>query len=142
MKTPEVHERMIGEYGPNKITKVFDSRVQRRIDQDKERIKEYLTQNPVAIQTTSGLVFHRLTETVMEMPQERSRVMFRYIVRMLFNGEEVDNTMDESPPIMANLNELDLGVREGLSMMRVGERAKFLIPPHLLHRVNPADKQR
>ena len=85
---------------------------------------------PGAVQTESGLIYQRLQEGDGPSPGPTDIVAVRYSGKLI-NGKEFDYTAPYRDPRKIGLAKAIPGWVEGLQLMKVGGKAKFVIPPHL-----------
>lgn len=91
---------------------------------DKYRKKEGVQE------TSSGLLYEVITEGDGDMPSHNSCVTVHQRA-MLVGGKVLDDTYKENTPMEFNLSEVIEGYAEGLQMMHIGSRYKFVVPPDL-----------
>ena len=78
----------------------------------------------------SGLMYEIISEGTGEYPDATATVNVHQRA-MLVSGKVLDDTYKENTPIAFKLQEVIDGYAEGLQMMRVGSRYKFVVPPEL-----------
>jgi len=85
-----------------------------------------------ATTTTTGLQYLQLNPGTGNVPVIGDIVTMNYIATLV-DGTELDNTYTSGVPAKTiwGLNRLLPGWEEGIGLMKVGEKAKFVIPPSL-----------
>jgi FKBP-type peptidyl-prolyl cis-trans isomerase len=86
--------------------------------------------------TASGLQYQVLkqgTGTVSPKPTDTVRVHYH---GTLLNGNVFDSSVQRGEPISFPLNRVIAGWTEGLQLMKVGDKFKFIIPPQLAYGAN------
>jgi len=87
--------------------------------------------------TASGLMHVVLQEGQGETPKKTDRVTVHY-TGWLLDGTKFDSSVDKNQPITVSLQRGVIpGWLEGLALMKVGEKRKFIIPPNLGYGANP-----
>ncbi|SRR6056297_2480576 len=86
--------------------------------------------------TESGLQYRVIEEGDGILPSEESVVVFNFIGKFV-NGEEFNNTFGSDEPVLASMNFLPAGLREGLQLSPIGSRYEFVLPPDLAYGNNP-----
>ena len=84
-------------------------------------------------ESKSGL--HYLIYQKGEGKQAKSgmQAMVSYSVSLL-NGKEIFNTKETGPQaFLIEKDHVETGIHEGITYMKVGDRAKIIIPPYLAH---------
>ena len=99
---------------------------------------EYLKANNITDYTASGLFFNKLVTTEGEKPQEGQ------IARIKFDASYLDGTplgsseqLGEYYDVVMGQGKVLKGLEEGIGMMRVGEKARFVLPYTLAYGTNP-----
>lgn len=99
---------------------------------------EYLKANNITDYTASGLFFNKLVTTEGEKPQEGQ------IARIKFDASYLDGTplgsseqLGEYYDVVMGQGKVLKGLEEGIGMMRVGEKARFVLPYTLAYGANP-----
>lgn len=80
--------------------------------------------------TASGLMYEVITEGDGEYPDAAATVTVHQRASLV-GGKMLDDTYKDNTPMEFNLKEVIDGYAEGLQMMRVGSRYKFVIPPEI-----------
>lgn len=91
---------------------------------DKYRKKEGVKE------TDSGLLYEIIKQGDGECPPHNANVTVHQRA-MIANGKVLDDTYKENTPMEFCLSEVIEGYSEGLQMMPLGSRYKFVIPPDL-----------
>lgn len=99
---------------------------------------EYLKANDITEYTASGLFFNKLVTTEGEKPQDGQ------IARIKFDASYLDGTplgsseqLGEYYDVVMGQGKVLKGLEEGIGMMRVGEKARFVLPYTLAYGANP-----
>jgi FKBP-type peptidyl-prolyl cis-trans isomerase len=82
--------------------------------------------------TASGLQIETLTAGTGESPKATDKVKVHY-TGTLIDGTKFDSSVDRGEPITFPLNGVIKGWGEGLQLMKVGEKARLVIPPSLAY---------
>ena len=80
--------------------------------------------------TASGLQIETLTAGTGETPKATDKVKVHY-TGTLIDGTKFDSSIDRGEPITFPLNGVIKGWGEGLQLMKVGGKARLVIPPSL-----------
>lgn len=83
-----------------------------------------------AEKTASGLMYVTLKEGAGAQPKPEDTIDVHY-TGWLVDGTKVDSSVDRGKPATRPLNKFIKGWIEGVGMMKVGEKRKFIIPPDL-----------
>lgn len=92
-----------------------------------------VAQEPDVLGTPSGLLY-RVERAVPQgaRPGHRDEVLVHYR-GLLADGDEFDSSYDRNTPARFAVRDVIAGWREGVKLMRVGERFTFFIPPQLAY---------
>ncbi|WP_282177567.1 FKBP-type peptidyl-prolyl cis-trans isomerase [Vibrio nereis] len=82
--------------------------------------------------TESGLLYQVMTSTEGEMPKDTDTVQVHY-KGTLTDGTQFDSSYDRGEPATFPLNRVIPGWTEGVQLMPVGSKFKFVIPPELAY---------
>jgi FKBP-type peptidyl-prolyl cis-trans isomerase len=83
--------------------------------------------------TPSGLRYIIQTEGTGASPTATSRVTVHYTGTLLANGKKFDSSVDRGQPAVFPLNQVIKGWTEGIQLMKVGGKYKFIIPSNLAY---------
>ncbi len=84
------------------------------------------------VKTKSGLLYQVLTDATGEKPSETDTVEVHY-VGTLIDGTKFDSSYDRGQTASFPLNRVIAGWTEGLQLMPVGSKYKFVIPSELAY---------
>ncbi|WGW00034.1 FKBP-type peptidyl-prolyl cis-trans isomerase [Vibrio sp. YMD68] len=84
------------------------------------------------MKTETGLMYQVLTEAQGEQPKETDTVQVHY-KGTLIDGTQFDSSYDRGEPAVFPLNRVIPGWTEGVQLMPVGSKFKFVIPPQLAY---------
>jgi FKBP-type peptidyl-prolyl cis-trans isomerase FkpA len=131
----------IEEYGPKLnayLQKRFESVQQRMTAQagvEKEKGTAYLEKAAAeagAVKTESGIVYIETQAGTGAAPEMTDKVKVHYTGKLI-DGTVFDSSVERGEPIVHPLNGFVPGWSEGVSMMKVGGKARLVIPPELAY---------
>jgi len=91
---------------------------------------DYLTANNITEHTESGLFYKKLNTTTGAMPQVGQTALVKYVATFL-DGSMLGSSDDlgvEHYEVPLGQHKVLRGLEEGISLMHVGEKARFVIP--------------
>jgi len=127
------------EFGPQLneyLQKRFENVQKRQAEQsvgEVQKGQEYLEQaasEDGAEKTASGLVYTSIVEGSGAQPKSTDRVTVHYTGSVI-SGEVFDSSVKRGEPATFGLNQVIPGWTEGLQMMKVGGKARLVIPSEL-----------
>jgi peptidylprolyl isomerase len=83
--------------------------------------------------TPSGLRYIMSAEGSGASPTATSKVTVHYTGTLLANGKKFDSSLDRGQPATFGLNQVIKGWTEGIQLMKVGGKCKFIIPSDLAY---------
>lgn len=122
------------EFGP-KINPMLQERLQKvqaQAEAEGAAFREQAAQEEGIVQTASGLLFKELKAGTGASPQATDRVKVHY-QGTLIDGTVFDSSVERGEPITFALDQVVKGWTEGLQMMKVGGKAKLIVPPELAY---------
>ena len=99
----------------------------------KDFAKNYATENPTAVTTASGLIYHELVSGKGDSPQGLEAKVQVHYHGTTINGDVFDSSVLRGEPIEFSLGQVIGGWQEGLQLMKAGGRAKLIIPSDLAY---------
>ena len=133
------------EFGPQLneyLQKRFENVQKRQAEQsvgEVQKGQEYIDQvasEDGAKKTESGLVYVSLEEGSGAQPKSTDRVTVHYTGSVI-SGEVFDSSVKRGEPATFGLNQVIPGWTEGLQMMKVGGKARLVIPSELCYGNSP-----
>lgn len=99
------------------------------------QIKLFLAQNKdwKMIKTGSGLQYYIYHNGTGDQAREDLIAQVEMKVTLLDGSECYKTKSDEYEEFMIDRSNIETGVQEGIKKMRIGDKAKFIIPSHLAH---------
>lgn len=117
-----------------KIQELFKTRMEKQAGEVKkkgaEAIEKFVKEG--ATKTASGLAYKNLVEGTGPTPKETDIVKVQYHGTLL-DGTVFDSSRDRGQPVSFPLNRVIRGWTEGLQLMKVGGKTKFMIPSDLAY---------
>lgn len=101
---------------------------------EEDRIEAFISRRAWdMMQTGTGLYYSIEGEGSGVPPEVDQLVSVNYKIQLL-NGEDVYASKVEDPEnFVLGKDQVESGLHEGLQLMKVGQKARFIIPPHLAH---------
>ena len=106
--------------------------------QSEQAFWDYLKANDITEYTVNGLFFKKLTTTEGAKPEEGQTVRIKYVAKYL-DGTELGSSdqLGEFYEMEYGKGAVLKGLEEGVGLMRVGEKARFVLPYTLAYGDNP-----
>lgn len=118
-----------------KIQKLFQERVKKNADKQKNKGKEFLaafSKEKDVVTTESGLAYKILSEGKGDFPKETDEVKVHYH-GTLIDGTVFDSSKERGEPVTFPLNRVIKGWTEGVQKVKEGGKIKLVIPPELAY---------
>ena len=120
--SPSDANAILNTYGPQ-LNEILQGRAAQQMDQDKSKgvqyLQDFLTANPSAVQTESGLVYLETQAGTGASPAADSMVEVHYH-GTLVDGTVFDSSLQRGEPMGFPLNGVIPGWTEGLQLMKEG----------------------
>ncbi|HNW69930.1 MAG TPA: FKBP-type peptidyl-prolyl cis-trans isomerase [Bacteroidales bacterium] len=95
-------------------------------------IEDYIQRHEWAMQKTgTGLRYHIYKKGNGAQPKDKDKVIISFQVNLINGVECYDSKNDGLKLFELGKAEVESGLEEGIKLMRVGDRAKLIIPSHL-----------
>lgn len=117
------------------IQNMFKSRMEKQASSVKKQGEDFLenfVKTEGATKTESGLAYKVITEGTGATPKETDIVKVHYH-GTLINGEVFDSSVERGQEVSFPLNRVIRGWTEGVQLMKVGGKTKFVIPADLAY---------
>ena len=104
------------------------------IETEKARIDAYISRRQLQMQETgTGLRYFIINRTDGVQATDGKRALVNFKVSLL-DGTECYSSEKKGPQeFLIGQDNVESGLHEGIKLMRVGEKAKFIMPSHLAH---------
>lgn len=105
------------------------------VDKDREAIEAYIQRHRLdgMVDNGSGLFYLIWGDSIGPKADEGCIVFLDYSVKLL-DGTECYSSKGLKPKeFMVGMGGVEAGLEMGVRMMRMGQKAKFILPPHLAH---------
>ena len=99
----------------------------------KDFAKKYVAENPQAVTTASGMVYHELVSGMGAFPKGLESKVTVHYHGTLISGDVFDSSVARGEPIVFSLGQVIGGWQEGLQLMKAGGRARLVIPSDLAY---------
>lgn len=104
------------------------------VRQDKLRITGYLKRNNIEMKETgTGLWYSILKKGNGSRVKKGDRVNLDYAVSLLDGTKCYNSTQDGIKSFIVGKGGVESGLEEGIMLLHEGDKAKFILPPHLAH---------
>lgn len=116
----------------NRIRKELIEENKKHHDSEIKEIDRFIEERKWPMEVTdTGLRYWIYQETQGRKPIAEDIVAISYSITLL-DGEAVYETTDNNPKyVRIERDDVEPGLHEALQLMRIGERAKFILPSHL-----------
>lgn len=118
-----------------KIQDMFKARMEKQAVDIKKKGNEFIdnfVKKEGATKTASGLAYKTITEGTGPSPKETDVVKVHYH-GTLTDGTVFDSSVERKQPVSFPLNRVIRGWTEGVQLMKVGGKTKFVIPSELAY---------
>lgn len=83
--------------------------------------------------TGTGLRYYAYEKGDGPSPQRKQTVQIEYVVSLLDGTECYQTEDDEYEELLVDQSDVETGVQEAIKLLKVGDRAKLIIPSHIGH---------
>lgn len=83
--------------------------------------------------TGTGLRYYISEKGTGESPKRRQTAEIEYVVSLLDGTECYRTEADEYEELVVDQSDVETGVQEAIKLLKVGDRAKLIIPSHIGH---------
>ena len=106
--------------------------------ESEKAFSDYVVENHIADHTASGLFYSKMLNTQGAVPQDGQTARIKYTVSLL-DGTPIGSSdeLGEYYEILIGKHKVLKGLEEGVGLMRVGEKARFVLPYTLAYGENP-----
>ena len=119
----------------NELKKQLEAVQKPSIVMENDIIDSYIKQHQLQMQTTGSGLRYAIVKENMKGKQlvSMDEITFKYKVSLL--DGTLCYTSDKTGPkkIKIDMGNVESGLHQGLKLMKVGEKAIFILPPHLAH---------
>lgn len=114
----------------SKMTSESKADADRRMNEEPEVIKEYITRKEIKVAPTASGLYYIETEKGNGPKVKKGQLVTMQYTGYLINGKKFDSSLDHGQPFSFTLGKGEVigGWEEGVSMMNVGSSATFIIP--------------
>ncbi len=103
-------------------------------EKDKALIKDYISRHKLTMkETPSGLFIYVYGNGSGLPPKNGDRVTYYYRVTLLDGTECYKSEPTKPESFIVGHGGVERGLEEGITFMRKGQKALFILPPHLAH---------
>jgi FKBP-type peptidyl-prolyl cis-trans isomerase len=101
---------------------------------DRELIKAYIDRHRLAMkENPSGLFIYVYGEGSGSTPKKGDLITYYYRISLLDGAECYKSEPGKPKSFMVGHGGVESGLEEGITLMRKGQKAVFILPPHLAH---------
>lgn len=104
------------------------------VQEEQEMINQFVARKQWKMETSeSGLKYLIYKAGTGDQAKPGMKAMVDYSITLL-DGSEVYSSKETGPqPFLIGRDNVETGIHEGITYMKVGDRAKLIIPPYLAH---------
>lgn len=103
------------------------------VNKERAEIDAYILRRNWQMQSTgSGLRYLIYNKGTGELALSGKYAFVRYVITLL-DGTECYRSTDKPERFLIDQDEVESGLHEGIKLMHVGDKAIFILPPHLAH---------
>jgi FKBP-type peptidyl-prolyl cis-trans isomerase FkpA len=125
---PKVNDNIQPEKFKNDLEKVNKTLVQK----ENEDIEDYIARHEWKMKSTgTGLKYTIYYNGKGAKPKETDKVVIRFVVNLINGVECYNSDKDGLKLIELGKAEVESGLEEGIMLMKVGDKAKLILPSHL-----------
>jgi FKBP-type peptidyl-prolyl cis-trans isomerase FkpA len=104
------------------------------LKEDSEKISRYIERNSLKMESTgTGLRYKLDGIGIGEKAHDGQFAKIKYKVTLLDGTVCYSSDKNGPEEFLIGMDNVESGIHEGLTLMQVGQKAKFILPPHLAH---------
>ena len=128
------------EIDPSQFKKQLENVNKYEVEKESDEINQYIVRHEWKMEKTgTGLRFMFLQKGVGDSARSGDLVKVNYKISLLDGTECYSSDVDGAYEFKVEGDAIESGLHEAIQMMRVGDKAKFILPYHLAHGLHGDD---